>query len=347
MGMGNMEIDRRAFIASLGGMAVVDAMDSETKAEALEHYMVEKIDEALGGHVELANAQVLPAAEDATVRRGVGSLFAPSGPADNRKMPALAPMSNNATLLEFFEKRFAPANHVLQSATRALKTGMSEEIVMACLLHDVVQNLVKVDHAWWGAQMLEPYVSEKVSWAIRYHQALRFYPDSAHGYEYPELYNRIYGRISAQPHIKAAYEPPATTRHFEARMITVNDLLRSIRTPRRSSCLDIIGRQFAAEGRLGNDNSPTAHMWRTMMFLTIRSRAGTGPTRAADNRRHRSPIWGGGGRRPMTIDRRLRSLHRVRGVLVAPRARPSSGPTPSRSRATIRPSATVRRNRPM
>ena len=36
MGMGNMEIDRRAFIASLGGMAVVDAMDSETKAEALE-----------------------------------------------------------------------------------------------------------------------------------------------------------------------------------------------------------------------------------------------------------------------------------------------------------------------
>ena len=30
MGMGNMEIDRRAFIASLGGMAVVDAMDSET-----------------------------------------------------------------------------------------------------------------------------------------------------------------------------------------------------------------------------------------------------------------------------------------------------------------------------
>ena len=57
MGMGNMEIDRRAFIASLGGMAVVDAMDSETKAEALEHYMVEKIDEALGGHVELANAQ--------------------------------------------------------------------------------------------------------------------------------------------------------------------------------------------------------------------------------------------------------------------------------------------------
>ncbi len=271
MGMGNMEIDRRAFIASLGGMAVVDAMDSETKAEALEHYMVEKIDEALGGHVELANAQVLPAAEDATVRRGVGSLFAPSGPADARRMPKLAPMSNNPTLLEFFEKRFAPANHVLQSATRAMKTGMSEEIVMACLLHDVVQNLVKVDHAWWGAQMLEPYVSEKVSWAIRYHQALRFYPDSAHGYEYPELYNRIYGKdYEPQPHIKAAYEFARNHKwYFEARMITVNDLYAFDPNAKVSiePFLDIIGRQFKQpKDGLGNDNSPTAHMWRTMMF---------------------------------------------------------------------------------
>ena len=271
MGMGNMEIDRRAFIASLGGMAVVDAMDSETKAEALEHYMVEKIDEALGGHVELTNAQVLPAADDATVRRGVGSLFAPSGPADARRMPKLAPMSNNPTLLEFFEKRFAPANHVLQSATRAMKTGMSEEIVMACLLHDVVQNLVKVDHAWWGAQMLEPYVSEKVSWAIRYHQALRFYPDSAHGYEYPELYNRIYGKdYEPQPHIKAAYEFARNHKwYFEARMITVNDLYAFDPNAKVSiePFLDIIGRQFKQpKDGLGNDNSPTAHMWRTMMF---------------------------------------------------------------------------------
>jgi len=30
---------------------------------------------------------------------------------------------------------------------------------------------------------MEPYVSEKVSWAIRHHQALRFYADSSVGYE--------------------------------------------------------------------------------------------------------------------------------------------------------------------
>ncbi|MBP7778626.1 MAG: hypothetical protein KA371_16045 [Acidobacteria bacterium] len=270
MGMGKMEIDRRAFIASLGGLAVVEAMDSETKAEALEHYMVEHLDLASGGLLPEAE-QLLPSAADATVRRGAGSLFTPRGPAGNRSMPVLAPMSNNPTLLEFFEKRFAPANHVLQSATRALKTGMSEEIVMACLLHDVVQNLVKVDHAWWGAQMLEPYVTEKVSWAIRYHQALRFYADEAHGYEYPELYNRIYGKdYEPQSHIKAAYEFARNHKwYFEARMITVNDLYAFDPNAKVSiePFFDIIGRQFKQpkEG-LGNDNSPTAHMWRTMMF---------------------------------------------------------------------------------
>ncbi|HUU33549.1 MAG TPA: hypothetical protein VMW48_05770 [Vicinamibacterales bacterium] len=266
-----MDIDRRAFIASLGGLAVVEAMDSETKAEALEHYMVERLDAGAASGLTLGEEQIVASAEDATVRRGVGSLFAPRGPADNRKMPVLADMSAKPTLLEFYEKRFAPANHVLQSATRALKTGMSEEIVMACLLHDVVQNLVKVDHGWWGAQLVEPYVSEKVTWAIKYHQALRFYPDSAHGYEYPELYTRIYGKdYEPQPHIKQAYEFARNHKwYFEARMVTVNDLYAFDPNAKVSiePFIDVIGRQFKQpkEG-LGHDNSPTAHMWRTMMF---------------------------------------------------------------------------------
>ena len=271
MGMGNMDIDRRAFIASLGGLAMVEPMDSETKAEALEHYMVEKLDAEATSGLTLVEEQIVASAADATVRRGVGTLFAPQGPADNRTMPVLAAMSAKPTLLEFYEKRFAPANHVLQSATRALKTGMSEEIVMACLLHDVVQNLVKVDHGWWGAQLVEPYVSEKVTWAIKYHQALRFYPDSAHGYEYPELYNRIYGKdYVPQPHIKQAYEFARNHKwYFEARMVTVNDLYAFDPGAKVSiePFIDIIGRQFKQpkEG-LGHDNSPTAHMWRTMMF---------------------------------------------------------------------------------
>ena len=32
-----------------------------------------------------------------------------------------------------------------------MKTGMSEEIILACLLHDCVLSLIKPDHGWWGA----------------------------------------------------------------------------------------------------------------------------------------------------------------------------------------------------
>jgi predicted HD phosphohydrolase len=260
-----MEVDRRAFLASLGSVALVESMDSEAKAEALEHYMMDKLDEAVAGE------QVAPAPPEATIRRGAGSLFGPQGPAGDRKMATLAPMPEKPTLVDFFNLRFAPANHVLQSATRALKTGMTEEIILACLLHDVVLNLVKVDHGWWGAQMLEPYVPEKVSWAIRYHQALRFYPDPSVGYEYPEQYVRIFGKdYEPQPHIKAAYDYARNHKwYMEARLITVNDLYAfdPNAKPSLDPFIDIIGRHFKQpkEG-LGNDGSPTAHMWRTMMF---------------------------------------------------------------------------------
>ena len=39
------EIDRRAFIASLGGAAVVAGMTDESKADALEDYAIHKLDE--------------------------------------------------------------------------------------------------------------------------------------------------------------------------------------------------------------------------------------------------------------------------------------------------------------
>ena len=126
-------------------------------------------------------AEIEAQIETRNIRRGAGSLFA----SNRGNMKKLTPMPKNATLLDFFKLRFDPANHVLQSATRAMKTGMSEEIILACLCHDVVLNLIKPDHGWWGAQLFEPYVPEKTTFAIRYHQTLRFYPDPEAGYEYP------------------------------------------------------------------------------------------------------------------------------------------------------------------
>ncbi len=203
--------------------------------------------------------------ESRAYRRGAGSLFA-SASGHVKRLETLPP---KPTLLDFFKLRFAPANHVLQSATRAMKTGMREEIILACLLHDVVQCLMKPDRGWWGAQLFEPYVPEKVSFAIRYHQALRFYPDSAAGYEYPDLYKRTFGTdYVPPPHIEATYQFIRKHKwYMEPRLVTVNDLYafdpEAVVTI--EPFLDIVGRHFKQpkEG-LGNDGSHVAHMWRTI-----------------------------------------------------------------------------------
>ena len=165
-----MEIDKEEFIASLGGKAAVDSMNPEAKAYALEEFMQQRLNGKYPTMAEV-EAQI----ETRRHRRGVGNLFL-SHTGNVKRLP---PMPSKPTLADYFKLRFhVTSNHVLQSANRAMKNGMSEEIVLACLLHDTVQELIKVDHGWWSAQLYEPYVSEKVAFAIRYHQALRFYEDT-------------------------------------------------------------------------------------------------------------------------------------------------------------------------
>jgi len=256
-----MHIDRRAFLATLGSAAVVEAMSSEARADALEHYLIAQLDKA-------------PAAKTPDVRSGTGALFGGPSPSGVRvPLAALAPMPDQPTLVDFIRLRGTPGigNHILQSAGDALKKGEPEETVLACLLHDFVLNLMKPDHGWWGAQMMEPYVPEKVSWAIRHHQALRFYADSSVGYEYPELYVRIFGKdYVPAPYIKASYETARKHKwYMDARMITVHDLYAFEPGVKVSiePFLDIIGRHFRQpkEG-LGFDGSPVAHMWRTLNY---------------------------------------------------------------------------------
>ena len=265
-----MEVDRRAFLATLGAGAL-ELMSPEDKAEALEHYMEHELDEAIAVRDGTEEMLYMPDGEAIALAeleqeprspRGTGSLFRP-------RAGEFAPMSKNPTLVEFFEKRFAPGNHVLQSATHALETGQPERTVFACLMHDVVLNLIKVDHGWWGAQLIEPYVDERISWGIRYHAPLRFYPDESVGYEYPEMYNRIFGDdYVPEPYIKEAYEFAKKHDYYmEARLITVNDTyaFQEGKTVSLDTFIDIIGRNFKQpkEG-LGFDNSPSAHMWRTI-----------------------------------------------------------------------------------
>jgi hypothetical protein len=187
--------------------------------------------------------------------------------------PRLPAMPEEPTLLDFFKYRFArgPQQHLLQSANLAQKNGLEEKMVLACLLHDIaVIGFIRSDHGYWGAQLLEPYVDEEVSWAIRYHQCLRFYADESVGYAYPDNYVRMFGaNYKPDPYIQADYE--RTKKHkwyMAARMICVNDLYsfdpNVIVTMDQFE--DIIGRHFKQpkEG-LGNDNTPSSHMWRTII----------------------------------------------------------------------------------
>ena len=267
-----MEIDRRVFISSLGGAAAVAAMTPEQKANAMEHFMEEQLDAAVEEKKYPSVADLEAGYADLTRphRRGAGGLFVPGR--RSKKLRELPKMPEKPTLLDFYEHRFAPANHVLQSATRALKTGLREEIVLAGLLHDVVLGMIRPDHGWWGAQLVEPYVPEITSFAIRYHQTLRFYPDPAAGYdEYPESYYRFFGEdYKPEPYLERTYEWLKNHKWYEyPRQVTVNDLYAFDPDAVVSidPFVDIVGRHFKQpEEGLGWDNSPSSHMWRTIMM---------------------------------------------------------------------------------
>ena len=188
--------------------------------------------------------------------------------------PRLQKMPERPTLLDYFKYRFGPCEHLLQSARLARLNGCSEKIVLACLLHDIsVIGFILPDHGYWAAQLVEPYVDEEVSWAIRYHQAVRFYPDPAVGYEYPDQYVKWFGEnYRPDAYIERDYQHARNHRwYMSARQITVNDLYAFDPDVKVSmdDFVDVIGRHFRQpEEGLGRDSSPSAHMWRTIIRPT-------------------------------------------------------------------------------
>jgi HD domain len=188
--------------------------------------------------------------------------------------PRLPRMPAQPRLADFFRHRFVPmvANHLLQSARLASKSGLGEKVVMACLLHDIAMaGLITADHGYWGAQLIEPYVDEEVSWAVRHHQALRYFPDEAVGYRYPEAYIRYFGEDYRPPeYLRQAYQQARRHKwYMTSRLITLNDpyAFDPSTVVDIDDFQDLIGRHFKQprEG-LGFDNSPVAHMWRTMIW---------------------------------------------------------------------------------
>jgi hypothetical protein len=242
-------------------------MTTMQRAEAAEHAMSEELDRIVVKSVLYTSGERDPRVP---VPR----------PPDQGKLylmghdPRLPKMPDKPTLFDFFRYRFGPSAHMLQSARLAQKNGVSEKVVLACLLHDIaIAGFIRSDHGYWSAQLLEPYVDEEVSWAIRYHQTLRFFADESVGYKYPEMYVKLFGAdYQPEPHIQAAYRYARDHKwYMTSRLITVNDLYSF--DPNAKVELeefeDVVGRNFKQpkEG-LGFDASPAAHMWRTINWPT-------------------------------------------------------------------------------
>jgi predicted HD phosphohydrolase len=60
--------------------------------------------------------------------------------------------------------------HGLQTATRALRDGASEEMIVAALCHDIGKAISVENHPAIGAEILKPYVSHETYEIIRTHQ---------------------------------------------------------------------------------------------------------------------------------------------------------------------------------
>ena len=134
-----------------------------------------------------------------------------------------------------------------------------------------VAGLISSSHGHWGAQMVRPYVDEEVAWAVEKHEALRYFADESVGYSYPEAYIGYFGPDYNPPeYIHRQHQEARKHRwYMTSRLITINDIYSfdPDAKVRFEEFEDIVGRNFRQprEG-LGFDGSPTAHMWRTMIW---------------------------------------------------------------------------------
>lgn len=188
--------------------------------------------------------------------------------------PNLPVMPEKPKLLDFFHYRFCDIafRHLLQSAKLAMDAGQDEKVIIACLLHDISNGaFLRTDHGYWGAQMIAPYVSEEIAWAVKYHQALRYFADESVGFKYPDAYNQFFGPDYKPPEYicQAHHEARQHRWYMTSRLITIYDIysFKDGVEVDPEIFTDIIGRHFKEpEEGLGFDNSPVAHMWRTMIW---------------------------------------------------------------------------------
>ncbi len=65
--------------------------------------------------------------------------------------------------------------HSLQTATRALRDGADDELIVAALIHDVGDELAPYNHAAIATAIIRPYVRAEVTWIVEQHGLFQSY----------------------------------------------------------------------------------------------------------------------------------------------------------------------------
>ena len=108
--------------------------------------------------------------------------------------------------------------------------------------------MIRADHGYWGAQMIAPYVSEEVAWAVQISPGAALFRRRGVGYTYPEDYDRFFGPDYLPPeYIRKIPRRRATHRwYMTARLVTINDIYSFDDNARSIPEIftDIIGRNF-------------------------------------------------------------------------------------------------------
>ena len=74
-----------------------------------------------------------------------------------------------------FGYRVTRLQHSLQTATRALRDGADDELVLAALLHDIGDEIAPYNHSEMAAAIVRPYVRPEVAWIVEQHGLFQNY----------------------------------------------------------------------------------------------------------------------------------------------------------------------------
>jgi predicted HD phosphohydrolase len=88
----------------------------------------------------------------------------------DRLLAALAKLDQS--LLGYHVTRLG---HSLQAATRALRAGADDELIVAALIHDIGDDLAPYNHSEIAAAIIRPYVRPQVTWVVEQHGLFQTY----------------------------------------------------------------------------------------------------------------------------------------------------------------------------